>query len=90
MALSEWVKPIAYCEIDPYAQAVLLSRMQDGRLHRAPIWDDIRKLDSSELIGNIDIIYGGFPCQDVSSCGTGKGLDGERSGLWVTPSGGPN
>ena len=32
--------------------------------------------------GNIDLIYGGFPCQDVSVAGKRAGLDGERSGLW--------
>lgn len=36
LALSEWARPIAYCECDRYAQAVLLSRMADGRLDRAP------------------------------------------------------
>jgi len=81
LALSEWVRPSAYCEIDPYAQKVLLSRMLDGSLPVAPIWDDVRTLSAKEL-GSIDIIYGGFPCQDISVAGRGKGLAGERSGLF--------
>lgn len=36
MALSQWVNPVAYCENDRYAQAVLLSRMQSGDLPTAP------------------------------------------------------
>ncbi len=82
LALSEWVKPITYCEIDRYAQAVLLSRMQDGLLSRAPIWDDVTTLDGKQFRGQIDIIYGGFPCQDISVAGNGKGLAGNRSWLF--------
>ena len=81
VALSEWVKPVAYCENDRYAQAVLLSRMGDGSIPRAPIWDDVRTL-TGEMLPTIDIIYGGFPCQDVSVAGARKGLDGERTGLF--------
>ena len=81
MALSEYCKPVAYCEIDPYCQSVLLSRMQEGNLPQAPIWDDVRTLPWGEL-PRVDIIYGGFPCQDISIAGVGKGLEGERSSLF--------
>lgn len=81
LALKEWVRPVAYCEIDRYAQAVLLSRMADGRLPRGPIWDDVTSLRGAMLPG-VDIIYGGFPCQDISAAGLGAGLGGERSGLF--------
>lgn len=83
MALSPWVRPIAYCENDRYAQAVLLSRMQSGDLPAAPIWDDVTTLLPSMLPRNgIDIIYGGFPCQDISVAGARRGLEGKRSGLF--------
>ena len=82
LALAPWVKPAAYCENDRYAQAVLLSRMRDGSLSRAPIWDDITTLLPEMLPRTIDIIYGGFPCQDISSAGLRKGLEGKRSGLF--------
>lgn len=86
LALAPWVRPVAYCEIDRYAVSVLFSRMADGSLPRAPIWDDVRTLGMSELRahghGDVDIITGGFPCQDISVAGTGAGLAGERSGLF--------
>lgn len=81
LALSPWVRPIAYCEIEPYARAVLLSRMEAGDLPSAPIWDDVRTLRGDDL-PVVDIIYGGFPCQDVSLAGARAGLDGERTGLF--------
>ena len=82
IALNEWVRPIGYCEIDTYCQAVLFSRMADKSIDNAPIWDDIRTLPGSDFVGAVDIIYGGFPCQDISVAGMGKGLEGERSGLF--------
>ncbi len=82
LALREWVRPIAYCEIDPYCQGVLLSRISDGLLPNCPIWDDVKTLEPFDLRGATDIIYGGFPCQDISIAGLGKGLEGERSGLF--------
>lgn len=81
LALAEWVRPIAYCENDRYAQGVLLSRMGSGELPIADIWDDVTTLKANQL-GPIDIIYGGFPCQDISCAGVGVGLGGERSGLF--------
>ncbi len=52
-----------------------------------PIWDDIRTFDGRPWRGRVDVVSGGFPCQDVSTANTahtrGKGVaDGERSGLW--------
>lgn len=83
VALSPWVQPVAYCESDRYAQSVLLSRISNRQLPVAPIWDDVTSLTSAMLpSGSVDIIYGGFPCQDVSTMGPKKGLEGERSGLF--------
>lgn len=50
VALEPWVRPRAYCEIDRYAQAVLLSRMAEGRLPTAPIFHDVTKLDGQNLL----------------------------------------
>lgn len=81
VALSPWVRTLAYCERDRYAQAVLLSRMRSGHIDRAPIWDDVETLQGKDL-PRIDIIFGGFPCQDISVAGRGDGLEGKRSGLF--------
>ncbi|MCA7902898.1 DNA cytosine methyltransferase [Burkholderia cepacia] len=70
-------------EFDPYAQAVLVARQNDGTFPPFPIWDDVRTFDGRPWRGIVDVVAGGFPCQDVSAAGTGDGLDGERSGLWT-------
>lgn len=80
IALQDYVRPLVYCEIEPYCQSILLQRMQEGNLPKAPIWDDVHTLPTNEL-PRIDIIYAGFPCQDISIAGRQKGLEGKRSGL---------
>ncbi len=82
LALGEWVRPLAYCEKDEYAQAVLLSRMRGGQLPLAPIWNDVSTFNSADIPEVVDIVTGGFPCQDISVAGHGVGLDGKRSGLY--------
>jgi DNA (cytosine-5)-methyltransferase 1 len=83
LALAPWVRTIAYCENDRYAQGVLLHRMRLGDISCAPIWDDIRTLKGDALPVVPDIMFGGFPCQDISVAGHGRGLEGERSGLFI-------
>ena len=70
-------------EFDPYAQAVLVARQNDGTFPPFPIWNDVRTFDGRPWRGIADVVAGGFPCQDISAAGTGDGLDGERSGLWT-------
>ena len=69
-------------EIDAYARSVLLARQADRSLEEFPIWDDIRTFDGKPWRSSVDVISGGFPCQDISSAGKGGGLAGKRSGLW--------
>jgi DNA (cytosine-5)-methyltransferase 1 len=70
-------------EIDPYCRKVLLQRQRDGTLPEFPIWDDVRTFEGVPWRGAIDVISGGFPCQDISAAGRGEGISGERSGLWA-------
>ena len=70
-------KTVGFCEVDPKAQAVLKKHWP-----QVPIYNDVSKLKGEDLNGTIDIITGGFPCQDISLAGKGAGLEGERSGLW--------
>ena len=69
-------------EIEPYCRKVLLQRQRDGILPKFPIWDDVQTFDGTPWRGKVDIICGGFPCQDISSAGKGAGIEGERSGMW--------
>jgi DNA (cytosine-5)-methyltransferase 1 len=47
----------------------------------AEIYDDVTKLNAGELVP-VDVLCGGFPCQDLSQWPASAGLAGERSGLW--------
>jgi DNA (cytosine-5)-methyltransferase 1 len=73
---------VAAVEIDPYCREVLLRRQLDGCIPLFPIWDDVRTFDGRPWRGLVDVISGGFPCQDISCAGKGAGLEGVRSGLW--------
>jgi len=76
-------RTVAAVEIEDYPRRVLLQRQADGLLPRFPIWDDVCTFDGKPWRGKVDVISGGFPCQDISAAGKGDGLDGERSGLWT-------
>ena len=68
-------------ELEPYARRVLLQRQAEGHLERFPIWDDVRTFDGNPWRGSVDIVSGGFPCQDISAAGKREGIAGESSGL---------
>jgi len=69
-------------EIEPYCRRVLLQRQRDGILPKFPIWDDVITFDGKPWRGKVDVVCGGFPCQDISCAGGGTGIQGKRSGLW--------
>jgi DNA (cytosine-5)-methyltransferase 1 len=87
------LETVAFCEIDPFCQSILRKHWPN-----VPIFDDVKSLkfhapgaylhDGKQHAetGPIDIICGGFPCQDTSTAGAAngprKGLGGDRSGLW--------
>ena len=65
-------------EIDPFARQVLAKHWPDVPKH-----DDVRTFPpTTPEDWHVDLIAGGFPCQDISYAGKGAGLAGERSGLW--------
>lgn len=76
-------RTVCAVEWDAYARNVLLARQDDGCLDPFPIWDDVQTFDGKPWRGLVDVVSGGFPCQDISSCGRGAGIEGERSGMWV-------
>ena len=71
------MKTIAFCEVDKKCQEVLRKHWKD-----VPIFDDVTTLKGKDIEQTVDVICGGFPCQDISFAGKGAGLEGERSGLW--------
>jgi len=66
-----------YSEIDPYASAVMKKRFPDAVNH-----GDVTQLRGSH-VARVDVLCGGFPCQDISLAGKGAGIEGSRSGLWT-------
>ena len=70
------IETAAFCEIEPFAVNVLQKRFPG-----VPVFPDVREL-GGDSVGGIDIVCGGFPCQDLSVAGKRAGLAGERSGLW--------
>ena len=75
-------RTVCAVEYAAYPRSVLLARQRDGMLPRFPIWDDVTTFDGNAWRGRVDVVSGGFPCQDISVAGKGEGLSGERSGLW--------
>lgn len=69
-------KTVAFCEIEEFPRRVLAKHWPGVPIHR-----DVRELRGSDL-GPVDVICGGFPCQDISLAGEGAGIHGARSGLW--------
>jgi len=75
--------PVCAVEIDDYCRRVLRARQADGWLPaEMEIHDDVTTFDGKAWQGRVDLVAGGFPCQDLSLAGKGAGLDGKRSGLW--------
>ena len=75
-------RTVCAVERNAYAASVLVARQNDRLLPAFPIWDDVCTFDGTAWHGIVDVVSGGFPCQDISAAGKGAGIDGERSGLW--------
>lgn len=76
-------RTVCAVEFAAYPRSVLLARQRDGMLEPFPIWDDVSTFDGKPWRGHVDVVSGGFPCQDISSAGKGAGIGGARSGLWA-------
>ena len=71
------MRTVAFCEIDAEARKVLNKHWPN-----VPVFTDVTKLSKEQISEQIDVLAGGFPCQDISTAGRGAGLSGSRSGLW--------
>lgn len=70
--------PVMFCEKDPFPRSVLERRIKSGDLPPVPIHEDVRTLKPPDH----DILIGGFPCQDISTLGLKRGLEGKKSSLY--------
>ena len=75
-------RTVCAVEFASFCARRLAQRQNEGHLPPFPIWDDVRTFDGRPWRGVVDVVSGGFPCQDISSAGKGDGIDGSRSGLW--------
>jgi DNA (cytosine-5)-methyltransferase 1 len=75
-------RTVCAVEWEKYPACVLAARQNEGILSPFPIWDDVQTFDGKPWRKIVDVVSGGFPCQDISIAGGGDGLDGEKSGMW--------
>ena len=71
---------VAFCEIEEFPRQVLAKHWPD-----VPIYEDVRNVTEGRLEKDgiaVDVVTGGFPCQDLSVAGSQGGINAERSGLW--------
>jgi DNA (cytosine-5)-methyltransferase 1 len=77
------MRTVAFCEIEPFCRSVLRHHWP-----RVPIYTDVATLTAARLVADgiarINVICGGFPCQDISTArhAEAPGLAGKQSGLW--------
>jgi len=75
------ITTVGQCESDPACLYWLRKKWPD-----VPKWEDVRDVSAESIrragVRQVDLISGGFPCQDISTAGRGKGVEGSRSGLW--------
>jgi len=70
-------------EIEPFRRETIQRRIRDGYLPRMIVRRRVEGIEMEEWRGKIDVVAGGFPCQDISAAGRGRGIEnGQKSGLW--------
>ena len=75
------LRTIALCEIEAFAVANLVSKMEAGLMDPAPIWPDLKTFPWEAFRDRVDILTGGYPCQPFSAAGQRRGKDDPRH-LW--------
>ena len=75
------LRTIALCEIEAFACANLVAKMEAGYMDPAPIWTDLKSFPWEHFYGKVDILSGGYPCQPFSNAGRRLGKEDPRH-LW--------
>lgn len=75
------LRTVALCEIEAFAIANLVSKMEAGLMDSAPIWPDLKTFPWAAFRDRVDILTGGYPCQPFSAAGQRRGKDDPRH-LW--------
>ena len=77
----ESLRTLAHVEIEAFAAANLVAKMEEGKMGAAPIWTDLKTLPLDPFRGRVDLLTGGYPCQPFSHAGRRLGEDDPRH-LW--------
>ena len=75
------LRVIALSEIEAFACANLVAKMEEGLLDVAPIWTNLKTFPGQSFRGGVDLLVGGYPCQPFSAAGKRLGKEDPRH-LW--------